>query len=301
MEIRLFGTLILLLGLLTCPVSAFELDTSVDDDIRKTYDSSKLEHERLPDLPSTLATPSQQVKSGTQQSLPPVSAYTTLTPVPKSDIKTDFSGGSAKISKQIPLGGDSYTEICIKKGTKFKVKSQTKVSDWNSAGAGMTFVSTVPVTKRYVSFPTGTVFKGIIEESNPPTYGGNGGSLKLKAKSVYIDGVPHPIDGKIVRANDKFVFFNNIKGKRGYAKGMSKQVKKGDAFYKKSRKLSSKLASNPVGIIVSPIPTIVGFVGYGANLIISPVTAIWSKGEHITLPAGTSYTIKLRQDSLIYK
>ena len=301
MKIRLFGILILLSGMLVNSVNAFELDTSVDDDIRKTYNSSKLEQECLPDLPSTLTTPSQQVKSGSQQSIPPVSAYTTAPSVPKSDITTDFSGSSSKVLKQTPSGGDSFTEISVKKGTKFKVKSQTKVSDWNSAGAGMTFVSVAPVTKRYVSFPTGTVFKGVIEESNQPAYAGNGGSLKLKAHSVYINGSPHSIDGKIIRANDKLVFFNNIKGKRGYAKGVSKQVKKGNAFYKKSRNLSSKLASNPVGIIISPVPTIVGFIGYGANVVITPVTAIWSKGEHITLPAGTPYTIKLRQDCIIYK
>ena len=301
MKIRLFVILILLYVMLINSVSAFELDTSVDDDIRKAYNSSKLEQERLPDLPPALTTPSQQVKSGSQQSVPPVSAYTTAPSVPKSDITTDFSGSSSKVLKQTPSGGDAFTEISVKKGTKFKVKSQTKVSDWNSAGAGMTFVSTAPVTKRYVSFPTGTVFKGVIEESNPPAYAGNGGSLKLKAHSVYINGSPHPIDGKIIRANDKFVFFNNIKGKRGYAKGVSKQVKKGNNFYKKSRNLSSKLASNPVGIIISPVPTIVGFIGYGANVVISPVTAIWSKGEHITLPAGTPYTIKLRQDCIIYK
>ena len=123
--------------------------------------------------------------------------------------------------------------------------------------------------------------------------------LKLKANSIKVSGNTYNIDAKIVNANNKHIYFNNIKGKRGYVKGISRQINKGDRFYKKTRNASTKLAGNPIGVIISPIPTIAGIVGYGANLIISPVTAIWSKGEHITLPAGTSYTLKLRQDCYI--
>ena len=293
MKIRLFTALILLLGLLTSSVSAFELDTSVDDDIRKTYNSSKLEQDRLPDLPSTLTVPNNS-SSVVQPSAS--SVKTTQPSVPNSNIDTEFSRVPRRIKTQASTTDDSYTQIKIKKGTKFKVKSQTKVSDRNSAGAGMTFVSVSPVTKRYVSFPTGTVFKGVIEESHQPTYGGNGGLLKLKANSIKVSGNTYNIDAKIVNANNKHIYFNNIKGKRGYVKGISRQINKGDRFYKKTRNASTKLAGNPIGVIISPIPTIAGIVGYGANLIISPVTAIWSKGEHITLPAGTSYTLKLRQD-----
>ena len=291
-------TVALFIGIASC--SAFELDMSVDDDIRQNYNPSKLENDVLPDLPPNLQQDTQTSTNNKQKTTS--TPKTTSAEVPKTTIDTDYSiGNTAVVKPQVQTGSNSYTEIKVRKGTRFKVKSQTKVSDWNSAGARMTFVSTTPVTKRYVSFPTGTTFKGVIEESHQPTYAGNGGLLKLKADKVSINGNMHEINAKITKADNKFIYFNNIKGKRGYWNGIVKNVNKGEQFYKKTRATSTKMASHPVGVIVSPIPTIVGIVGYGANLIVSPVTAIWSKGEHITLPAGTDYTLKLREDLYLYK
>ena len=56
------------------------------------------------------------------------------------------------------------------------------------------------------------------------------------------------------------------------------------------------MSSNPVGKVLSPVPTVVGVVGYGLNILISPVAALGSRGSHISLPAGTDYTIKFRED-----
>ena len=76
---------------------------------------------------------------------------------------------------------DKSTAIRVKKGTKFKVRSLTKVSDYNSSGARMTFSTTELVTKRYVTFPVGTTFKAEIENSHQPQITGNGGLLKINA------------------------------------------------------------------------------------------------------------------------
>ena len=94
----------------------------------------------------------------------------------------------------------------------------------------------------------------------------------------------------------KKVFLNNIKGKRGYIKGVSKQVDKGENFYKKTRRTSAKLADNPVGIIIAPIPTIFGAVVYAVNFAGSPIFAIWAKGSRISIPAGAEFEIKLLED-----
>ncbi|MBR6099115.1 hypothetical protein IKP85_05145 [bacterium] len=295
---KLFIILLFLSGLFI-PAYTFELDTSIDDEIRKNYDSSKLEQDALPDLPKILKNDTNNV--------PKTNSNTNTTyksnNVPKTNIDTDFSTGRERMSGKLSgiNGNNSYTAIKIPKGTKFKVKSQTKLSDWNTSGARATFVSTEPVTKRYISVPVGTTFRGVIEDSHQPNFAGNGGLLKLKADSVVLSGNSHSIDAKVIRADNKKIFLNNIKGKRGYAKGVANQVSKGQRFYTKSRNVSSKMSSNPVGTILSPIPTIVGAVGYTANLIVSPVTALWSKGSHITLPAGTPYTLKFRQDLYIYK
>lgn len=286
--------------LLNSSSQAFELDWSADDEIRKNYDSSKLENEILPELPPVLKnTPQSETTAKPVQQ----SSNSSSTGVPKSNIDVEFSSNYEKNLKKLSgiNGSDSYSTIKIPRGTKFKVKSQTKLSDWNTAGARATFVSTEPVTKRYITIPAGTVFKGVIEDSHQPNFAGNGGLLKLKSDMIVLDGNSRNINAKVVRANDKKIFLNNIKGKRGYLKGIAVNVDKGQQFYNKSRNTSAKLSQNPVGTIISPIPTVVGAAGYCANLVVSPITALWSKGAHISLPAGTQYTIKFKQDLLIYK
>lgn len=286
------------------PVCALELDMSVDEDIRRNYNPSKLELEQLPSIPET-QTSLPQLPELPDTISQPVQGYTVPSTLPSQPPKTTpvvtQSTSTGKVKKSLPdtsLKND-LTAIKIKKGTKFKVKSQTKVSDWNTAGAGMTFVSTELVTQRYVTFPSGTVIKGIIEESHQPQASGNGGLLVLKATSLQHNGKTFDINAKITKANSKKVFFNNIKGERKYLKNVAAQIDKGENFYQKTRKTSSKLANNPVGVIVSPIPTIAGVVVYTLNLAASPVIAIPAKGGHISLPAGTMYEIKLKENAYI--
>jgi len=291
--------LICLIILLTLPAGAFELDWSADDEIRQNYQPSKLEQEVLPGLPSILKEDVPPAKETTKQTTIPKMHDKSSALPPKTTIETDFSG-SSKVTRAKNVKNDNYTAIRLKKGTRFKVRSKTNVADWNTAGARMTFVSTAPVVQRYVSVPAGTTFKGVIQESHQPNAFGNGGLLKLKADSVILNGTSRPIDAKIIKANDKKIFFNNIKGKRGYCRGIGKAVNKGQNFYNRSRKVSKSWSNNPIGTIVSPIPTIVGGVGYTLNLIVSPVTALWSKGDHISIPSGSSYVIKLKEHAYIY-
>ena len=91
-----------------------------------------------------------------------------------------------------------------------------------------------------------------------------------------------------------------MKGKRTYWSGVAKQIDKGENFYKKTRRTSSKLADNPVGILISPIPVLTGMVVYAVNLVGSPVFALWSKGGRISIPAGSEFEIKLLEDVYLY-
>ncbi len=301
MFIKKGAVLLLFVYMAILPVYAYELDLSVDEEIRKNYDTSKLEQDALPGLPpvlkGTTGSSTTTKSSSTQKSgvVPPAS-------VPKTTIETDYSGGG-KVSKTMTAsaGGDSFSATKVKKGTKFRVRSQTKVSDTNASGARMSFVSLAPVYATYVTFPSGTTLKGVIEDSHQPTVGGNGGLLKLKADTVIYNGSSHNIDAKVTKANGKKVFFNNIKGKRGYLHGIADNVGKGQKFYQKSIKTANSwYMSNPIGAICSPVPRIVGTVGYTVNFLASPLTAVWAKGSHITLPSGTDYTIKLREDLYMY-
>lgn len=276
----------------------FELDNSVDEEIRQYYNPSKLENDVLPDLPKNLQDiPTQPVTRRTVGVQTP-----TENNVPKNNIETEFSKTRGKVSNtQISSGkSDDYAAVKIKKGTKFKVQSQTKVSDWNGVGARMTFVSTAPVTSRYISIPTGTTIHAVVSDVHQPNLAGNGGLLKLNADTITLNGNMVNLNAKVIRANNKIVINNNIKGKRTYWKNVGKQVDKGQNFYNKTRRISSKLSNNPIGLIISPVPTLVGAVGYTGNLVISPIVGLWAKGEHIVLPSGTPYTLKLKENVYLY-
>ena len=266
--------------LLSLQVHAFELDTSVDDEIRKNYNPSALE-QSLPVLPKTA--PAKYTDSSV---LPPKSLPVTQNPKPQIKVAP----------LQYKSNFDKSTAIRIKKGTKFKVKSDTYLSDLTREGARFNFISLQPVIQRYLTIPSGTVFKAVVTNSHAPQISGNGGLLEIIVDGVRVNGNIYYANAKITKANHKKIFVNNIKGKRQYWKGVGKQVDKGDRFYQKTRRVSRKLANNPIGAIISPIPTVVGMGAYAVNLAVSPVTAIGAKGGRVSIPAGTEFEIKLLDD-----
>lgn len=289
----IISTIFIIFMLFATPVFALELDTSVDDEIRRTYDPSKLE-QSLPALPKT---------APTQQNTVPKTSQTTQAPqtVPKSLPSTPAAKpqlGVKKLPNEYKF--DKSTAIRIKKGTKFRVKSNSVISDYLKEGARVSFTTIKPVTQRYITVMEGTKFTAVVEDSHLPQMTGNGGLIVLMVDSITVNGQTRSVHGKITKANLKKIFFNNIKGKRQYWKGVANQIDKGENFYKKTRRTSSKLADNPVGVIISPIPTITGIVVYAVNFVGSPLFAIWSKGGRISIPAGSEFEIKLLEDVYLY-
>ena len=276
--------------LLSSHCFAFELDTSVDEEIRKNYNPSALE-QNLPALPKT--TPSQSATTKTT-----VTTTNKTTPVvPKTQPVSQPSKPQLVIKKMDnDYKFDKSTAIRIKKGTKFRVKSNCVISDYQREGTRVSFTSIKPVTQRYITINEGTRFNAVVEDSHLPQFTGNGGLIVLMVDGIVVNDSTKSVHAKITKANMKKVFLNNIKGKRGYIKGVSRQVDKGENFYKKTRRTSTKLADNPVGLIISPIPTVFGAVVYAVNLVGSPVFAIWAKGSRISIPAGSEFEIKLLED-----
>ena len=287
---KIFSLLIVTL-LLSSHCFAFELDTSVDEEIRKHYNPSALE-QNLPALPkiapSQTHTTTQKTNVSTSQAAPAVPKSQPVTQPAKPQLVIKKMGNDYKYDKS--------TAIRIKKGTKFRVKSNCVISDYQKEGTRVSFTSVKPVTQRYITINEGTRFNAVVEDSHLPQFTGNGGLIVLMVDGMVVNGSTKSVHAKITKANLKKVFLNNIKGKRGYIKGISNQINKGENFYKKTRKTSDKLADNPVGVLISPIPTITGAVVYAVNLVGSPIFAIWSKGARISIPAGSEFEIKLLED-----
>lgn len=276
----MYKKLIFLLVLIFFSVPAFgyELDTSVNSQIEKQYDSNKLNNDmKVNQTSSNSNTKPPKTTPVFDNSTPAVTKITNTV----SNITT------AKTGTKIPSG------------TKFKVKSNAAVSGWSGVNSLLTFTSTEPVYKSNITVPSGTTFKGAISASHGGQITGNGGLVKIKITSMTLNGKTIPVDGKITKANSKNVFFNNIKGARQYLQGVDNKINQGVNFYKKARNLSSKMSSNPVGTILSPLPTITGWLGSAVCTVASPVTGLTQKGKNISLPSGTIYEIKLTQDAYI--
>lgn len=267
--------LIVILGML--PVMSYELDMSVDEEIKKKYDSDKLKY-NLPPLPKTTPTSSPS-SVGQSSALKTTPVYSVSVP--------NVTKVTSKDGLKIPYG------------TKFQVHSNQPISDWQRSGTNISFTSYAPVYKGAVSIPSGTKFYGVIEESHRPQKTGNGGLVVIRITRMSYNGRTFSVNAKITKANSKKIFFNNIKGKRQYLKGVANQIDKGEAFYKKSRKTSAKMADNPILVILSPIPTIAGFAGCSVCTILSPLTALTSTGSSLSIPSGSSFEIKLLEAAYV--
>lgn len=266
---------------------ALELDMSVDEEIRKKYDSSKLENTVLPPLPKI---------DNSQNKTTPINNTTTqqITSIPK--VTPTYT---TEVRPQITLA-DKKAAIKIFRWTTFETKSNQKINNWLSVGSSVSFTTTAPVYKKNITIPTGTIFKGTITDVHKPQATGNGGLVVIKITSMTFNGKTYPVNAKITKANAKNIYLNNIKGQRQYWANAGKQVDKGEAFYQRARKTSTKLANNPIGIIISPIPTIVGVAGYTVSTAISPITSIFAKGGNVSIPTGSSFEIRLNESAYIY-
>lgn len=274
--------LIFILSVFGVRSCALDFDVSVDEEIRKNYNPSKLEMENLPPVPGV--SPSSQSKPAYYNNTKPANNLPAL---------------STPTQKPIISAVNKSTALKLPCGTKFRVKSLQGLSDSSREGARISFVSLTPVSKLFVTIPQGTVFNGQIVDSHLPQISGNGGLLVLSIDSMNYKGKNIYINAKVTKVNHKNVYINNIKGKRSYLKNISKQVNKGDRFYKKTRRASAKLSNNPVGTIISPIPTIVGMGAYAVNFVGSPIFALFGKGGKISIPAGSEFEIKLVEDAYL--
>ena len=263
---------LLILTISAMPVLAFDLDMSVDDTIKKQYDTGKLEQDVLNN--NINQSQKQSIKNSTSKSLP--SATLDYSPTPMVITKAD----------------NVYTKK-IPQWTTFTAKSNQAISGYSRKGIKVSFTTTENIYKKEVTIPAGTKFYGEIVNSHGAQSTGNGALVVLKITSMTYNGTTYQVRGNITKAKSKKIFFNNIKGQRQYIAGIGKQIDKGENFYKKTRRVSSKMSDNPILVILSPIPTLVGFVSYAGCTALSPITALITKGGNLNLPAGSVFEIKL--------
>ncbi|MBQ4113771.1 hypothetical protein IJD34_00035 [bacterium] len=287
-------TLILLSFLFSMPNigHAFDIDATVDDEIRKNYNPDKLiEDTGINDsaLNKSLEADPPLILDPNLPKLPNISNQGNSTKV--SDVK-----GNNTISapiKTIPYTGG---HIRVSKGTSFDVINTTAISDWQRTGTKVSFKTNKAIHKKKYSIPLGTTFYGEVVESHQPQLTGNGGLVVIKIYSMIYKNQTIPINAYITRANDNKIFFNNIKGDRTYWKTVWKKGNWGRTLFGNMVNLTASLGSDGPTLVLAPFPLAYGTICLGVNAITSPICAIFSKGGHVSIPSGKDFRIKLTED-----
>lgn len=287
------------------PAIALTFDPSLDDEVRKNYNPNKIEEDMaLPALPKILNESSsepikpisQQIKNPTLPK-PAVQKQISAPQHAASAVKTVRPTQTGSMSEQTVTPGNSVT---LARGTKIRVKLLNNISDRTRRGTRLSFVSQYPVSTTYFTIPSGTVFSGIIANSHGPQLSANGGLIVIKVTSVSINGDNRNIDANVTEANYKYVFFNNIKGKRKYMKSMFKSTSPGMHFCKKMFSVSGDLLQGGSSAILTPFSLCFGVLAVAGNVMVSPALALFYKGDHVYLKEGSALEIRLMQDLIIY-
>lgn len=287
---RIFISLIIFNMMCLPAFAVLDIDASVDYEIRRKYNPNKIENDLLPNLPDKLKNdkPLQSNEDFTKPYNKPAQANTKTTQATKQQVVTQQKY-------------KSYGQtLALRRGTSFTIRNTSAISDKMTAGTKVYFKLPKQIKTKYFTLPENTRFVGVISDSHTPQLTGNGGLIVIRIEKVIINGKTQEVCGKVTKANYKHIYFNNIKGKRKYWSNLAKSIIPGKKFNDKMWKATKKLAGEGVTFIFSPFTLASGLIVFGANIVASPVIAIFSKGGSISIPADTAFRIKLTEDVTIY-
>ena len=268
---------------------AIEADDSIDEIIKKNYNT---ENSSLPKLPKT------SPKSIESQNFLDTGNTPSVSTPPKSiNISPETKNTDLNNIPKVPQKINVKT-VKVPKWKKVNVTFNNTVSDSSPKGARVTFVSSAPLVAKNITLPAGTVFYGTVVKSHSPQILGNGGLVSVKTDYVVYNGKTSYCEGNIIVLNHDKILFNNIKGKNGYVKGVKKVMKPAQTFYGKSLKVSKKLWNSP-GFILAPITYLPGALFLVGDTVVSPFIAAFHKGERVYIKKGSTATIRLTEPAYI--
>lgn len=275
------------------------IDDSIHNEIKKEYDL-----DNLPPLPKTseeIKTIENKKKSPAIESIP--IKYSSQKPKQPTSITKQKKEEKKVVSQQKTfVTSTNYNNRSIKlnSGKTFDVKLMNTISSKSRIGTSVVFASTKPQTFKYITIPIGTMFYGKIIDSHSVQLTGNGGLIVIKIHSIKYKNKIYPLEAKVTLADNKHIFFNNIKGKRMYLKNMYKKTSYGRNAVKRTLKSSKNLTKDSYTLILSPFPLCFGVLTYGVNVSLSPFLAIFTKGTDITIQKNAKFKIKMIDDAYIY-
>jgi hypothetical protein len=272
---------------------AFDIDETVDDEIRKNYNPSQLINDvGIKECALDKKIEATKVQTVVDENLPALPSIINKTSAKKTpDIKSNNTTSSS--AQNTTYRNYSMT---IRSGATFDVVNASTIADWQVKGAKVKFTTQKATYGKGYSIPAGTTFLGEIIESHRPQITCNGGLVAIKIYAMIYNGETTPILGYITKANDKKVFLNTIKGERTFLKTMWKKGNWGRNLFGKMFDLTLDLGADGATFILAPFPLAYGTICIGTSAITSPICAFFSKGGNISIPAGCNFRIKLIEE-----
>lgn len=302
------------------PVFAIDLDYSVDDTIRKNYNPNikiapkqtmvknvvqtppiQKQTELIPDrMPALPALPKNiQKATATKQSTRPATTYTkpyqTTTTYKKPIYQKTPNFESSVVA--IPSRRNIQT---LRKGMIFNVENVTTISDRQKHGTKVIFRTTRPIRMVYYTIPENTEFIGYIVKAHKPQFSANGGLVSVKITYICLGGEYQKVDAKIVKANNKKIFFNNIKGRRLFMKYTRQKGRWGRTDFHEMNRITQSMAGDKTTFILSPFTFAYGVALAGISTATAPALAFFTKGGEVSFPPNSCFYIKFLEDSKLH-
>lgn len=293
---RIVGSTLIIASLYIASISsghAFDIDETVDDEIRKNYNPSQLIKDvKGEDTALDIKLESIPVEKSNviDENLPSLPKITNKSSIVKDNVVKDLD---------IPAKLYTAGNIRVKAGTSFNVINTTSISDWQRKGTKVRFKTKGNTYGKGFTIPSDTLFMGEIIDSHQPQITCNGGLIVIRIDYMIYKGHKIPVTGYVTRANDKKIFFNNIKGERNYLKTTWKKGDWGRVIFNKMLTVSVGLGAESSTLILTPFPFAYGTLCLGLTTITSPICAFFSKGGHVSIPANSDFRIKLLDDAMI--
>ncbi len=249
-----------------------DIDYSVDEQIKNEYKTKQAEEDLLPPLPETYNDDEKYIQQE-KVTVPNIQKTVTLNNV---------------ITHKIPAG------------KKFKVKILNNLSGNTKKNSVISFETIYPTEFAWGTIPMKTRFRGKVMNAHNPQLSGNGALLVLSVTEINYNGQSFPAQGKVIFADNKNIFFNNIKGERQYISNMAKTIKPTSRFYDKMWRSTRRLSRNMPEAILSPFPFLVGGCAYLGGVAVSPMASLFKKGSQLNIRAGEYAIIKITDDVFVY-
>lgn len=186
----------------------------------------------------------------------------------------------------------------IEKGRKFVVVSDRVLDSKVKTGLPVQFES---VQKEYLSYdksPSKIIFKGKVEKIAGPRLAGKSGTIKIKLEKITIDNITYPVNALISKINDKNVMFNTLASRPIFIANLADTANNGSINSGWKDPCVNHICDTGT-LYKKPVVFLGAAALQTADLLLSPVTALFKKGDNVYIPEKTYFEIKMNKDIFV--